>query len=135
MGIKEKIMELEFVRDYILVSKFGDNIHDVDLTETVETGIVNRLLTARELGINYAVVVKGIIPMSKSWDKYGDGTWNPRRSYISTDDIKTESNDREQEERNVYDFLRGKEMTRLQEERKNYDFLKEKDSSSYQFKK
>ena len=62
MGIKEKIMELEFVRNYILVSKFGNNIHDVDLLESIQTGIVNRLLIARELGIDYAVVIKGVIP-------------------------------------------------------------------------
>lgn len=108
MGIKEKIMELKCVRDYILVSKFGNNIHDVDLLESIQTGVVNRLLIARELGIDYAVVVEGIVPMSKIWDKYGDGTWNPNRSYISTEDIKTEDNNREQEERNIYDFLRGK---------------------------
>ena len=65
MGIKEKIMELRFVRDYILVSKFGNNIHDVDLLESIQTGVVNRLLIARELGIDYAVVVEGIVPMSK----------------------------------------------------------------------
>ena len=108
MGIKEKIMELKCVRDYILVSKFGNNIHDVDLLESIQTGVVNRLLIARELGIDYAVVVEGIVPMSKIWDKYGDGTWNPNRSYISTEYIKTEDNNREQEERNIYDFLRGK---------------------------
>ena len=108
MGIKEKIMELRFVRDYILVSKFGNNIHDVDLLESIQTGVVNRLLIARELGIDYAVVVEGIVPMSKILDKYGYGTWNPNRSYISTEDIKTEDNNREQEERNIYDFLRGK---------------------------
>lgn len=113
MGIKEKIMELEFVRDYILVSKFGNSIHDVDLTETVKTGIVDRLLMARELGIDYAVVVKGVIPMSKTWDIYGDGTWNPNRSYISTQDIKTQDNNRDQEERNIYDFLRGKPATKV----------------------
>ena len=38
MGIKEKIMELKCVRDYILVSKFGNNIHDVDLLESIQTG-------------------------------------------------------------------------------------------------
>ena len=108
MGIKEKIMELKCVRDYILVSKFGNNIHDVDLLESIQTGVVNRLLIARELGIDYAVVVEGIVPMSKIWDKYGDGIWNPNRSYISTEDIKTEDNNREQEEINIYDFLRVK---------------------------
>lgn len=113
MGIKEKIMELEFVRDYILVSKFGKNIHDVDLTESVKTGIADRLLMARELGIEYAVVIKGIVPISVSWDRYGDGTWNPKRSYISTEDIKTEDNNREQEEKNIYDFLRGKEASKV----------------------
>lgn len=114
MGIKEKIMELKCVRDYILVSKFGNNIHDVDLLESIQTGVVNRLLIARELGIDYAVVVEGIVPMSKIWDKYGDGTWNPNRSYISTEDIKTEDNNREQEERNIYDFLRGKPAHKLE---------------------
>ena len=112
MGIKEKIIELEFIKNCILVRKFGKNIHDVDLWETVQTGIVNRLLIARALDIDYAVVVSGVIPSGKSWDKYGDGTWNPRRSYISTDDIKTDDYNKEQEERNIYDFLRGKESTK-----------------------
>ena len=44
----------------------------------------------------------------KNWDKYGDGTWQPKRAYIATDDIKTPDNDRMQEEKNIYDFLRGK---------------------------
>lgn len=108
MKIREKIMELEFIRDYILVSKFGNNIHYVDLAETIETGVVNRLMLARELGIDYAVVVSGIIPIGRDWDKYGDGTWKPQRFYIATDDIKTQDNNRDQEERKIYDFLRGK---------------------------
>ena len=112
MGIKEKIMELEFIRNCILVNKYGKNIHDVDIWETVQTGIVNRLLIARALEIDYAVIISGVIPSGRSWDKYGDGTWNPKRTYISTDDIKTSDNDKEQEERNIYDFLRGKEIAK-----------------------
>ena len=128
MGIKEKIMELKCVRDYILVSKFGNNIHDVDLLESIQTGVVNRLLIARELGIDYAVVVEGIVPMSKIWDKYGDGTWNPNRSYISTEDIKTEDNNREQEERNIYDFLRGKPGHKAETTMQGYQKTKKRKS-------
>ncbi len=112
MGIKQKIQELKFVRDYLLAKNYGENIHDVDLTETIETGVVNRLLTARDLGIKYAVVLGGIVPSTKTWDRYGDGTWKPLREYITTEDIKTPDNNRDLEEQRIYDFLRGKPATK-----------------------
>lgn len=43
-------MKLEFIRDYILEVKFGDNNHYADLTETIEAGVVmlNRELKIRD---------------------------------------------------------------------------------------
>lgn len=98
MDIRKQIEELEFIKNDILVKRFGNNIHDLDLTETVETGIVNRLLNARELGIDYAVVIGGVASATIS---------NPLRSVITTYDIATVNNDREQERKNIYAFLRG----------------------------
>ena len=108
MKITEKMIQLKFLRDYMLVKKYGHNIHDLDLTETIQTGVVDKLMMARELGIDYAVVLENVVPLGKNWDKYGDGTWQPKRAYIATDDIQTPDNDRMQEEKNIYDFLRGK---------------------------
>ena len=110
MGIREKIDKLEFVKNQMLYRKYGSNIHDIDLNETIETGIVDRLMKARELKIPYCVVFGNVIPSGKTWDIYGDGTWNPSRDYITTDDIKTEDGDLEQERKNIYDFLRGKKL-------------------------
>jgi hypothetical protein len=110
MGIVDKIKALQFVKDEILYRKFGNNIHDIDLNETIQTGVVDRLMKARELGIDYCVVVGGVVPSTKTWDKFGDGTWNPPRDYISTEDIATADRDPEQELKNIYDFLRGKKL-------------------------
>ena len=109
MGIREKLEKIQFIKDEILYRKYGKNIHDIDLTETIETGIVDRLMKARELNVPYCVVFGNVVP-SGNWDKYGDGTWNPPRDYVTTDDIKTEDRDFEQERKNIYDFLRGKKL-------------------------
>lgn len=108
-SIRERIEKLEWIENSILVRKFGSNIHDIDLGETIETGVVNRLMGARELGVDYAVVVRGVIAVS--WDKYGDRRWNPLRGVITTFDIATDDNDREQEEKNIYAFLAGDQDT------------------------
>ena len=110
MSIRQQLERLQFFKDQMLYNKFGSNIHDIDLNETIQTGIVDRLMKARELGIPYCVVFGHTIPSSRTWDKFGDGTWNPPRDYISTEDIQTEDNDREQEIKNIYDFLRGKKL-------------------------
>ena len=102
MSIRQQLERLQFFKDQMLYNKFGSNIHDIDLNETIQTGIVDRLMKARELGIPYCVVFGHTIPSSRTWDKFGDG--------ISTEDIQTEDNDREQELKNIYDFLRGKKL-------------------------
>lgn len=107
--IREKIEKLEFIENVLLVEKFGDNIYDFDLTDTFQTGVVDRLMKARELGIPYAVILKGIVA-GPGWDKYGNGAWHPlRRGIITTYDIATPDNDREQEEKNIYAFVRGEQ--------------------------
>ena len=110
MGIKERLMKIRAIRDDVLYKKYRGNIHDVDLTETVKTGITDRLMQARELDIPYCVVFGGVIPAGISWDPYGNGDWNPPREYITTDDIATEDKNREKEEQNIYAFLRGEEI-------------------------
>ncbi len=110
MGIKEKLMKIRAIRDDVLYRKYRGNIHDIDLTETIKTGITDRLMQARELDVPYCVVFGNVVPAGISWDPYGNGDWNPPRDYITTDDIKTENNDRQQEEQNVYAFLRGEEI-------------------------
>ena len=116
MSIMDRLMRFDAVKDEVLYSRYGGNIHDIDLTETITTGITDRLMNARELGIPYCVVFGRIVPAG-NWDKYGDGKWNPPRDYITTDDIATEDNDREKERQNVYAFLRG-ELKEKEEERK-----------------
>ena len=101
MGIKERLMKIRAIRDDVLYKKYRGNIHDVDLTETVKTGITDRLMQARELDIPYCVVFGGVIPAGISWDPYGN---------ITTDDIATEDKNREKEEQNIYAFLRGEEI-------------------------
>ena len=115
MGIKDRLREIPFIQDQYLVREFGSNIHDVDLSETIADGVEKRLIQAREMGIKYAVVLGGVIPVSKKWDRYGDGTWNPRRSFITTEDLKDPDNNRENERRNIYDFLRGKKAEKKEE--------------------
>lgn len=108
MRLKDRIMRQKIIRDYILEKKYGLNVHEVDITENVQTGIVDRLMNARERSVEYAVTLDGVVPIGTAWDKYGDGTWNPKKSYITTDDIKTQNKDRYLEEQKIYDFLRGK---------------------------
>jgi len=108
MSLIDKLRESHFMQDSYLVREFGSNIHDIDLRESIKEGIVDKLLKARELDIKYAVVFGYVIPSGRSWDPYGDGEWNPKRTYITTEDIKDKDNDREKERQNIYDFLRGK---------------------------
>ena len=68
-------------------------------------------MEARREGKRFCVDFGRTVPTYK-WDKYGDGTWNPPRHYIMTSDIATPDNDFEQEEKNIYDFLRGKKASR-----------------------
>ncbi len=99
---------------------FGkDEMRGVLLNETIKSGIVDPLMKARREGRRYCVDFGSVIPMSKIWDIYGDGTWNPPRSYITTIDIATPDNNFEEEERRIYDFLRGKKM------RKDMDMTEE----------
>lgn len=84
------------------------NVYGVDITESIQTGVVDRLMYARERDVEYAIVLDGIAPLGEGWDKYGDGMWNSKSSFITTEDIKTPNNDRKLEEQNIYDFLRGK---------------------------
>ena len=67
MKITEKMIQLKFLRDYMLIKKYGYNIHDLDLTETIQTGVVDKLMMAHELGIDYAVVLENVVP----WKKLG----------------------------------------------------------------
>ncbi len=75
MKIIDKIKQLEIVRNYILERKYRINIHNVDLNESIQSGIVDKLLNARSTNIKYAVILDGVCPLGKSWDKYGDGSW------------------------------------------------------------
>lgn len=75
MKIIDKIKQLEIVRNYILERKYRINIHNVDLNESIQSGIVDKLLNARSTNINYAVILDGVCHLGKSWDKYGDGSW------------------------------------------------------------
>ena len=113
--IKDNLMHLKAFKDQALYKKYGANIHDIDLNETIKTGITDRLMNAREMGIPYCVVFGNVIPVGTSWDPYGNGDWNPPRDYITTDDIASESNDRNLEEKNIYSFLRGEEITKEKE--------------------
>lgn len=106
MSIKNLLFNLKFFKDEYLYKKYRGNIHDIDLNETIKSGIEDRLMDARELGIPYCVVFGHVVP-SGNWDPYKSGKWNPPRDYIGTDDIETENNDREQEKQNIYSFLRG----------------------------
>ena len=108
MGIKEMLIsKSRIIRDDVLIRKYGSNIHDIDLKETIKTGIEDKLMKARELGVPYCVIFGHVVPTTPRWDPYGNGDWNPPREYITTDDIATEDNDREQEKENIYSFLRG----------------------------
>ncbi len=108
MGFVDILMDRsKVIKDEILFRKYGPNIHDIDLTETIKTGIEDRLIGARELNIPYCVVFGGVVPGGTAWDRYGNGDWNPPRDYITTDDIATEEKDIEKERENIYSFLRG----------------------------
>ena len=118
MGIKDKLMNVKAIKDQVLFEKYGANIHDIDLNETIKTGIVERLMKARGMGIPYCVVFGHVVPAGTSWDPYGNGDWNPPRDYITTDDIAREDNNRELEEQNIYTFLRGEEIIKEQGKQK-----------------
>ena len=109
-----KLKGITLVKDIIISKKYGNNIHDLGLDESIESGIEKKLLLARELGVPYCVVFGGVIPIEKSWDRYGNGEWNPPRDYIGTEDIATFENDRELERQNIYAFLRGDTIVRGQ---------------------
>lgn len=96
-------MNNEIIKSEMLDKKYGDNIHFLEFNEDVQTGIVNPLLNARDKDEKYCVVLGLMVPQGF------DGEWKPIRDYITTDDIKTEENDREQEYQNIYSFLRGEE--------------------------
>ena len=82
-------------------------IHDFDFGETVETGIVNPLLDARERKEKYCVILGKKVPEERIWDPIGNNDWKPVREFITTEDIATEDYNREQEKENIYSFLRG----------------------------
>ena len=86
---------------------YGNNIHDFGFGETVEDGIVNPLLDAREKGEKYCVILGQMVPEERIWDPTGNNDWNPLREYITTEDIASDS--RESEKNNIYAFLRGQE--------------------------
>ena len=115
MSIFDKLKENR--KDEMLYKKYGRNIHDIDLKETIKTGIEDRLMQARELDVPYCVVFGSVIPTG-NWDKYGNGDWNPPRDYITTDDIATIDNDREKEKENIYSFLRGEVIEKSEGRRK-----------------
>ena len=110
MGIKDRLMNISAIKNDVLYRKYKENIHDIDLNESIKTGITDRLMSARELGVPYCVVFGHVVPGGVSWDPYGNGDWNPPRDYITTDDIATEDNDREKEKQNIYAFLRGETL-------------------------
>ena len=116
MGLSDKLMNINFVKNSVLSGRYGNNIHDLGLNENIETCIVQKLMTARELDIPYCVVFGRVMPMSKTWDPYGNGEWNPPRDYITTDDIATEDKDMELERQNIYAFLRGEQIVKGQTE-------------------
>ena len=102
------LMKCPPIRDEVLYEIYGENIHYFDLRdESVENGIIRKLMLARELGINYCVVVEGVVPM--------DREWNPLKGYITTKDIATKNGDREEERENAYLFLHGKNPKEKQE--------------------
>jgi hypothetical protein len=108
-NLKEKMMKYESVKNDVLVGKYGKNIYDIELTDTIKTGVADKLMQARELGIPFCVIFGHVVPGGK-WDPYENGTWNPPRDYITTEDIATEDNDRDKERQNIYAFLRGEEI-------------------------
>lgn len=116
--LKEKKMKYELFKHTALVRKYGSNIHDIDLTESITTGVADRLIRARELGIPYCVILGRVVPVTPSWDPYENGNWNPPRDYITTEDIAEENNDREKERQNVFTFLRGEEIIKVKGKKK-----------------
>lgn len=98
LTIREKIEKISGIENSILVRRFGTNIHDLDLRDSLEDGVVNKLIGARKMKIPYAVVIRGIASSKMK---------NPLREVITTYDIETENEDYEQEEKNIYAFLKG----------------------------
>ena len=107
-AIKETLMKSETIKNDVLVNKYGKNIYDISLTDTIKTGVADKLMQARELDVPFCVIFGAVVPGGK-WDPYEGGDWNPPRDYITTEDIATDNNDREQEMQNIYAFLRGEE--------------------------
>ncbi len=133
MSLKDKLLKNRSIREYHLARKYGpNNIHTVDLGESIKEGVEDRLLGARKINVGYVVDIEGIVPYGKGWDPYGDGTWNPVREFITTDDIKTKDKDLGVERQRIYDFLRGKPAVKselqemMQEEEKEEEKSNEK---------
>lgn len=110
------LLRNEIIRDDYLYLKYGNNIYDLNLTDTIEKGIVEKLMGARILGIKYCVVYHGIV-MSRHPHPYSP-------YFISTDDIQitkralTEDDDeiKKIEKANIYWFLQGKVPVKSKEE-------------------
>ena len=41
MKITEKMIQLKLLKDYMFIKKYGYNVHDLDSTETIQTGVVD----------------------------------------------------------------------------------------------
>jgi len=105
MTMFDKMKNSLILQNEQLEKVYGNNIHDYEFGETVEEGIVNPLLDAREKDEKYCVVLGTKVPEERFWDPTGNNDWNPVREYITTEDIA--SNSREDEKNNIYNFLRG----------------------------
>jgi hypothetical protein len=114
MKFKDRVMNVKPVKDFVLSNNYGSNIYDMDYRDGIQKGIVDKLMKARDLGVRYCVVFGRYIPSNSAWDPYVGGNWNPIRDYITTEDIATEDNNREQEIQNIYAFLRGETIEKQQ---------------------
>ena len=106
--IKEILKKHSAIRDMYLYDKYRENIHYIDLRDTIQKGVIDKLMNARKLDIPYCVMIGGVVP-AYDWDIYEHAKWNPVRDYITTDDIETPDHDEEEELKNIYKFLRGEE--------------------------
>lgn len=95
------------IRDMYLYDKYKGNIYDLDLRDSIQAGIIDKLMYARKLGISFCVMLGGV-PLY-DWDIFEHAKWNPIRDYITTDDIETPDHN-EEELKNIYRFLRGEEI-------------------------
>ncbi len=105
--IKEILMKNRTIRDMYLYDKYRGNIYDLDLRDSIQAGIIDKLMYARKLGIPFCVMLGGV-PLY-DWDIFEHAEWNPVRDYITTDDIETTDHNEEEELKNIYRFLRGEE--------------------------